>query len=55
MSDQQNEPGELTDRFQAFAEAADPAPSRALPAALIGVGAVLLVVLIATIIVLATA
>lgn len=52
MSDQQNEPGELTDRFQAFAQSADPDPSRALPYALIAVGAALLVVLIATIVVL---
>ena len=54
MSDQQKEPGDLTDRFQAFAKSADPAPSRALPFALIAVGAALIVVLIATIIVLSS-
>jgi hypothetical protein len=52
MTDQQKEPGELTGRFQAFAQSADPTPSRALPLALVAVGAALLVVLIATIAVL---
>ena len=55
MSDPQKEPGDLTDRFQAFAKSADSATSRALPLALIAVGAVLLVVLIATIVVLSNA
>lgn len=52
MSDQQQEPGEVTDRFRAFAQSDDPQPSKALPFALIAVGAALLVVLITTIIVL---
>jgi hypothetical protein len=52
MSDQQKEPGELTERFAAFAKTADQPPSRALPYALIAVGAALLVVLVVTILVL---
>jgi hypothetical protein len=45
--DEQVEPGELTERFRAFSETVDPAPSRALPVALIGAGALALIVLIA--------
>lgn len=48
MSDEQIEPGDLTERFRAFAQSADPAPSRALPVALIvaGVATVLAVVVV---------
>ena len=49
MSDEQTEPGELTDRFQAFAQTVDPAPSRGLPIALIAGGALLVFVLIVAI------
>ncbi len=50
MSDDQMDPGEITDRFRAFAETSDPAPSKGLPIALI-VGAVVLVALVAVAIV----
>jgi hypothetical protein len=52
MSDQHNEPGELTERFAAFAKSTDQPPSRTLPYALIAVCGALLVVLVVTIIVL---
>jgi len=45
--DEQAEPGELTERFRAFSETVDPSPSKALPFALIGAGALAVVVLIA--------
>lgn len=47
MSDEQIERGELTERFRAFSESVDPEPSRAVPVALLVVGAVVLVALIA--------
>ena len=41
MSDEKQEPGELTERFQAFSRSVDPEPSKALPLALIvGIGVV---------------
>ena len=43
------EPGELTNRFRAFAETTDPEPSKALPVGLIAAGAVVLVVLVAVV------
>jgi hypothetical protein len=46
MSEDQIEQGELTERFRAFSESVDPEPSRALPVALLAVGAVVLVALI---------
>lgn len=52
MADDQMEQGELTERFRAFAESVDPAPSRTLPVALIATGAVLVVALVATIVLL---
>ncbi len=54
MADEQAEPGELTDRFRAFAETVDPKPSRALPAGLLAAAAVFLVVLIVVVWVLLT-
>lgn len=45
MADDQQETGEITERFRAFAEASDPAPSKGLPIALI-VGGVILVALL---------
>ena len=35
MTDEQLEPGELTQRFRVFSESVDPEPSRALPLALL--------------------
>ena len=46
MADDQRETGEITERFRAFAERSDPAPSKGLPIALI-VGAAVLVALLA--------
>jgi hypothetical protein len=46
MSEEQIEPGEVTERFRKFSESVDPEPSRALPAALLVVGAVVAVGLI---------
>ena len=46
MADDQIEQGELTERFRAFAETVDPAPSRSLPVALIIVGAVVVLALV---------
>ncbi len=45
MADEQSEKGEITERFRAFAETSDPAPSKGLPIALI-VGGILLVALL---------
>jgi hypothetical protein len=50
MADDQRETGEITERFRAFAETSDPAPSKGLPIALI-VGAAVLVALLAVAIV----
>ena len=50
MADDQRETGENTERFRAFAETSDPAPSKGLPIALI-VGAAVLVALLAVAIV----
>lgn len=49
--DEQVEPGEMTERFRAFSETVDPAPSKALPVALIAAGALAIVVLIAIVVV----
>ena len=49
MSDEQIEPGELTERFRAFAQSADPAPSRALPVAFIAAGVVAVLALAAAV------
>jgi hypothetical protein len=49
MADEQTEPGELTERFRAFAEKVDPEPSKALPAGLIAAASAVLVVLIVVI------
>ncbi len=46
MSDEKAEPGELTERFRAFAQSVDPTPSRRLPIALIAGGVALVLVLI---------
>jgi hypothetical protein len=47
MSEEQQEPGELTERFRAFSQSVDPQPSKALPLALIAtVGAVALVLIV---------
>ena len=47
MADEQAEtPGEMTERFRAFAEAVDPAPSRTLPMGMMAAGAVILLLLI---------
>jgi hypothetical protein len=54
MTDDHHEPGEITERFRAFAESSDPAPSRGLPAVLI-VGAVVVMVLAALAIIALTA
>jgi hypothetical protein len=43
MSDEQAQPGELTERFVAFSQSVDPAPSKALPYALIAIGAAIVV------------
>jgi hypothetical protein len=55
MADNQVEPGELTERFRAFAETVDPAPSRTLPVALMVTGAVVVLALVVTILFLAMA
>jgi hypothetical protein len=49
MADEQAEPGELTERFRAFAETVDPQPSKALPMGLIAAVAVFVVLLIAVV------
>ena len=49
MADEQAEPGELTERFRAFAETVDPQPSKALPLGLIAAVAVFMVLLIAVV------
>jgi hypothetical protein len=54
MADEQAEPGELTDRFRAFAEAVDPKPSKALPVGLLAAVAVFVVVVAVVIWVLVT-
>jgi hypothetical protein len=46
MTDEQVEPGELTERFRAFSESVDPEPSKAFPMALIGLTALAVVVLV---------
>jgi hypothetical protein len=47
MSEEQQEPGELTERFRAFSQSVDPEPSKALPLALIAtVGAVAVVLIV---------
>jgi hypothetical protein len=50
MADDQSEPGEITDRFRAFVEQADPAPGRGLPIALAAVAIVIVVLLAVAII-----
>lgn len=45
MADEHNEPGEVTDRFRAFAETVDPEPSKALPVGLIAAAAAVVVAL----------
>ena len=52
MAEEQIEQGELTERFRAFAETVDPAPSRSLPMALIVGGAVLVLALVAALVLL---
>jgi hypothetical protein len=49
MADERAEPGELTERFRAFAESVDPKPSKILPAGLIAGAVVLVVALIAVV------
>jgi hypothetical protein len=47
MADEHAEPtGEWTERFRAFAETTDPAPSRALPLGVIAAGTVVLLLVI---------
>ena len=50
MSDEQMEPGELTERFRTFAQSVDPEPSRALSVALIAAGASVLLAVIVIIV-----
>ena len=52
MAEEQIEQGELTERFRAFAEKVDPAPSRSLPLALIVGGAILVLALVAALVLL---
>jgi hypothetical protein len=55
MSEDQQEPGELTERFRAFSQSVDPAPSKALPVALIAtIGAVALLLIVVVWILLAS-
>jgi hypothetical protein len=49
MADEQGEPGELTSRFQAFANTVDPQPSKAFPAGMVAAIAVLVVVVVAVV------
>jgi hypothetical protein len=49
MADEQTEPGELTERFRAFAETVDPGPSKALPTSMIIAGAAIMAALIAVV------
>ena len=46
MADEQAEPGEVTERFRAFAETVDPEPNKALRAGLIAMAGALVLVLI---------
>ena len=46
MSDEQAQPGELTERFVAFSQSVDPAPSKALPYTLIAIVAVVVVAVV---------
>ncbi|HEX6870777.1 MAG TPA: hypothetical protein VF163_06740 [Micromonosporaceae bacterium] len=52
MSDEQiesgelTETGELTERFRAFSQTVDPAPSKVLPITLIGLGLLVLVAVV---------
>ena len=46
MADDQIEPGDITDRFRAFAEKVDPQPSKALPVGFIAAAGAVLVVLV---------
>jgi hypothetical protein len=43
MADEQREPGELTSRFQAFANTVDPEPGKAAPIGMIALAAVLII------------
>ena len=52
MAEEQIEQGELTERFRAFAETVDPAPSRSLHLALIVGGTVLVLALVAALVLL---
>jgi hypothetical protein len=54
MADEQAEPGEVTERFRAFAETVDPEPSKALPAGLIAIAGAFVLVLIVVVWVLFT-
>ncbi len=54
MADEHAEPGEVTDRFRAFAEKVDPAPSKALPIGMIAAIAVAVVAVIAVVWILAS-
>jgi hypothetical protein len=47
MSEEQIEPGELTERFRAFSETKDPEPSRALPVGFLVAGVVAVIAVIA--------
>jgi hypothetical protein len=47
MSDEQIEPGELTERFRAFSEQVDPQPSKAMPVTLMVAGVVVVVAFVA--------
>lgn len=46
MSEQHNEPGEITERFRAFAQSQDPQPRGIGPGVLIGIGALVLLALV---------
>jgi hypothetical protein len=50
MAEDHIEQGELTERFRAFAETVDPAPSRSLPLTLIVGGVVLVLALVAAVV-----
>ena len=49
MAEEQAEPGELTDRFRAFAETVDPPASRTMPVGVIAAGVAVVVVLVAVV------
>lgn len=49
MAEEHAEPGEVTDRFRAFAEKVDPPASRTMPMGMIAAGVAVVVVLAAVV------